>query len=64
MNIEAFNTDTLRNFRAMETVAHDNWEPGRHPNPKQAKLYYEEIKLRNGLGVLWQNLLNIRVRMS
>lgn len=44
MNIEAFNTDTLRNFRAMETVAHDNWEPGRHPNPKQAKLYYEEIK--------------------
>ena len=28
-------------FRAMETVAHDNWEPGRHPNPKQAKLYYE-----------------------
>lgn len=31
-------------FRAMETVAHDNWEPGRHPNPKQAKLYYEEIK--------------------
>lgn len=31
-------------FRAMETVAHDNWEPGRHPNPKQAKAYYEEIK--------------------
>lgn len=31
-------------FRAMETVAHDNWEPGRHENPKQAKMYYEEIK--------------------
>ncbi len=31
-------------FRAMETVAHDNWEPGRHSNPKQAKTYYEEIK--------------------
>lgn len=31
-------------FRAMETVAHDNWEPGRHSNPKQAKGYYEEIK--------------------
>lgn len=31
-------------FRAMETVAHDNWEPGRHSNPKQAKAYYEEIK--------------------
>ena len=31
-------------FRAMETVAHDNWEPGRHSNPKQAKEYYEEIK--------------------
>lgn len=31
-------------FRMMETVAHDNWEPGRHPNPKQAKEYYTEIK--------------------
>lgn len=31
-------------FRTMETVAHDNWEPGRHSNPKQAKAYYEEIK--------------------
>ena len=31
-------------FRSMETVAHDNWEPGRHSNPKQAKEYYEEIK--------------------
>lgn len=31
-------------FRAMETVAHDNWEPGRHSNPKQAKAYYDEIK--------------------
>lgn len=31
-------------FRKMETVAHDNWEPGRHTNPKQAKAYYEEIK--------------------
>jgi hypothetical protein len=31
-------------FRAMETVAHDNWEPGRHSDPKQAKVYYEEIK--------------------
>lgn len=31
-------------FRAMETVAHDNWESGRHPNPKQAKAYYDEIK--------------------
>lgn len=31
-------------FRKMETVAHDNWEPGRHENPKQAKAYYEEIK--------------------
>lgn len=31
-------------FREMETVAHDNWEPGRHSNPKQAKSYYEEIK--------------------
>ena len=31
-------------FRSMETVAHDNWEPGRHSNPKQAKAYYEEIK--------------------
>lgn len=31
-------------FRAMETVAHDNWEPGRHSNPKQARVYYEEIK--------------------
>lgn len=31
-------------FRSMETVAHDNWEPGRHSNPKQAKTYYEEIK--------------------
>jgi len=31
-------------FRTMETVAHDNWEPGRHTNPKQAKAYYEEIK--------------------
>lgn len=31
-------------FRTMETVAHDNWEPGRHANPKQAKAYYEEIK--------------------
>lgn len=33
-----------RYFRSMETVTHDNWEPGRHPNPKQAKAYYEEIK--------------------
>ena len=31
-------------FREMETVAHDNWEPGRHSNPKEAKAYYEEIK--------------------
>lgn len=31
-------------FRKMETVAHDNWEPGRHSDPKQAKAYYEEIK--------------------
>lgn len=31
-------------FRTMETVAHDNWEPGRHSNPQQAKTYYEEIK--------------------
>lgn len=31
-------------FRTMETVTHDNWEPGRHQNPKQAKAYYEEIK--------------------
>lgn len=31
-------------FRSMETVAHDNWEPGRHADPKQAKMYYEEIK--------------------
>lgn len=31
-------------FRTMETVAHDNWEPGRHADPKQAKAYYEEIK--------------------
>ncbi len=31
-------------FRSMETVAHDNWEPGRHTEPKQAKRYYEEIK--------------------
>lgn len=31
-------------FRTMETVAHDNWEPGRHSNPKQAKAYYEELK--------------------
>lgn len=31
-------------FRKMETVTHDNWEPGRHPNPKQAKEFYEEIK--------------------
>ena len=31
-------------FREMETVAHDAWEPGRHSNPKQAKVYYEEIK--------------------
>lgn len=31
-------------FREMETVAHDNWEPGRHKNPKQAKAFYEEIK--------------------
>lgn len=31
-------------FRMMETVAHDNWEPGRHPDPKQAKEYYAEIK--------------------
>lgn len=31
-------------FRSMETVAHDNWEPGRHTDPKQAKRYYEEIK--------------------
>ena len=28
-------------FRAMETVAHDNWEPGRHSDTKQAKRYYE-----------------------
>jgi hypothetical protein len=31
-------------FRSIETVAHDNWEPGRHTDPKQAKVYYEEIK--------------------
>lgn len=31
-------------FRKMETVAHDNWEPGRHDDPKLAKKYYEEIK--------------------
>lgn len=31
-------------FREMETVAHDNWVPGRHSNPKQAKKYYDEIK--------------------
>lgn len=31
-------------FREMETVAHDAWEPGRHSNPRQAKMYYEEIK--------------------
>lgn len=31
-------------FRSMESVAHDNWEPGRHANPKEAKKYYEEIK--------------------
>lgn len=31
-------------FREMETVAHDNWVPGRHSNPKQAKEYYEELK--------------------
>lgn len=31
-------------FREMETVAHDNWVPGRHSNPEQAKLYYDEIK--------------------
>lgn len=31
-------------FRSMETVAHDKWEPNRHPNPRQAKEYFEEIK--------------------
>ncbi len=31
-------------FREMETVSHDNWEPGRHKNPIQAKQYYREIK--------------------
>lgn len=31
-------------FREMETVAHDNWVPGRHSNPKQAKAYYDELK--------------------
>lgn len=33
-----------RYFRSMETVAHDKWEPGRHPDPKEAKKYYKEIK--------------------
>lgn len=31
-------------FRKMETVAHDDWVPGRHPDKKQAKLYYDELK--------------------
>lgn len=31
-------------FRKMETVAHDDWVPGRHPDKKQAKIYYEELK--------------------
>ncbi|MBR3362209.1 MAG: hypothetical protein IKG39_12855 [Lachnospiraceae bacterium] len=31
-------------FREMESVAHDNWVPGRHSNPKEAKQYFEEIK--------------------
>lgn len=31
-------------FREMETVAHDDWEPGRHHDRKKAKEYYEEIK--------------------
>lgn len=33
-----------RYFRDMETVAHDNWEPGRHDDPKQAMAYYNEIR--------------------
>lgn len=31
-------------FRKMETVAHDDWVPGRHPDKKQAKMYYDELK--------------------
>lgn len=31
-------------FRKMETVAHDRWVPRRHPDPKQAESYYNEIK--------------------
>lgn len=31
-------------FRKMENVAHNEWEPGRHPDKKQAKLYYDELK--------------------
>ena len=31
-------------FREMESVAHDDWVPGRHSNPKEAKQYFEEIK--------------------
>ena len=37
MNLNSF-------FRSMETVSHDNWEPGRHTNHKLAREYYEEIK--------------------
>lgn len=33
-----------RYFREMENVSHDNWVPGRHSNPKQAKAYYDELK--------------------
>lgn len=42
--LELKGKDINNYFRSMETVAHDNWEPGRHADPKQAKRYYEEIK--------------------
>ncbi len=44
-------------FRKMETVAHDNWEPGRHDDPKLAKAYYDEIKewIRNVIAELAEN---------
>ncbi len=42
--LELHGKELNKYFREMETVAHDNWEPGRHSNKKEAKQYYEEIK--------------------
>lgn len=42
--LELEGDDLNEYFREMETPQHNKWEPGRHTNPEEAKIYLEELE--------------------